>query len=75
VRAEIEQFLGDGRRETEATCRVFSIDDEEIDLMLFNDVAEMFAHDATASASENIPYKKNAHMQTPRDRIKISYSL
>jgi len=63
VCAQFEQLIGDCRRETEASCGVFSVNNEQIDMVLLNDVTEMFADNAAAGAPENIAYKKNVQMQ------------
>jgi len=60
VSSEIEKFISDSRRKTKTTSSIFTIDDEEIDLALFNNMAQVLAHNATARASEDITNKKNA---------------
>jgi hypothetical protein len=68
MRAEIEQLIGDGGRNAKATSRVFSINDDEVDLTLFDHMAKVLAHDAAASAPENVSYKKNAQKENSQDK-------
>jgi hypothetical protein len=67
MRAEIEEFFGNGGRDAEAARSIFAIDDDEIDLTLFDDVAQVFAHDAATRASEDVSYKKNAQKSVDSD--------
>jgi len=58
--AQVEQLIGNRRRYPETAGSILAIDDNQIHLPLFNDMAEVFAHDAATRASENISNKKNA---------------
>jgi hypothetical protein len=68
MRAEVEQFIGNRGRNAEAAGSIFPIDDDQIDLTLFDNVPEMFAHDAATSAPENVSYKKNAQKENSQDK-------
>ena len=62
VRAEVEEFFGDGGGDAEATSRVFAVDDEEVDGVGFEDVGEMLAYDVAAGRSEDVADEKNVHL-------------
>jgi hypothetical protein len=76
VSAEVEELFGDGWGEAEATCGVFSVDDEEIDGVGFKDVWEVFADDVAAGGTEDIADKKDIHwMSLHRVCVKIFSSF
>jgi hypothetical protein len=64
VGAEIEEFLGDGGGDAEASGSVFAVDDEEIDCVGFEDVGEMFADDVAAGGAKDIADKKDVHLKS-----------
>jgi len=61
VRAEVEELVGDGRREAEAAGGVFAVDDEEIDGVGFKDVRKVFADDVAAGGAKDIADKEDIH--------------
>jgi hypothetical protein len=61
MRAEVEEFFGDRRRDAEASSSVFAVDDKEIDGIIFEDVGQMFADDMAAGGAEDIADKKDIH--------------
>jgi hypothetical protein len=71
MRSKIKEFIGDGGRDAEASGGVFSVDYDQIYLALFNDVAQVFAHDAASCAPENVSYKKNAQKSSKRQDKKF----
>jgi len=61
VGAEIEDLLGDGGGDTEATGCVFTVDDQEFDGVGFEDVRQVFAYDVAAGGAEDVADEKNVH--------------
>ena len=57
--AQVEEIFGDDGRDTEASGRIFSIDDEKVDVAFSHHMRQMFAHDTPAGTAEDIAYKKN----------------
>jgi hypothetical protein len=58
---EIEELFCDGGGDAEAAGGVFSIDDEEIDGVGFDDVGKVFADDVAAGGAKDIADKKDVH--------------
>ena len=76
VGAEVEELVGDGGGEAEASGGVFSVDDEEVDGVGFKDVGEMFADDVAAGRTEDIADEKDVHwtsLQRVRLRIYVDW--
>ena len=61
VGAEIEELFCDGRGDAEATSGVFTVDDEEVDGVGFEDVGEVFADDMAAGGAKDVSDKKDVH--------------
>ena len=61
VGAEVEELFCNGGGDTEASGSVFSVDDEEVDFVGFEDVGEMFADDVAAGGAEDVADKKDVH--------------
>jgi hypothetical protein len=61
VSAEVEELFGDGGGDAEAACGVFSVDDEEVDGVGFDDVREVFADDVATGGAKDISDKKDVH--------------
>jgi hypothetical protein len=64
VGAEVEEFLGDGGGNAEASGSVFAVDDEEIDDVGFDDVGQVFADDVAAGGAEDVADKKDIHWKS-----------
>ena len=59
VGAEVEELFGEGGRDAEAAGGVFTVDDEEVDGVGFDDVGEMLADDVAAGrAPKTSPTKR-----------------
>jgi hypothetical protein len=61
VGTEIEELIGNGRRDAEAASGVFAVDDEEIDGVGFQHVGEMFADDVAAGGTKDIADEEDIH--------------
>jgi hypothetical protein len=61
VGAEFEELFCDGGGDAEAAGGVFSVDDEEVDGVGFEDVGEVFADDVATGGSEDVADKKDVH--------------
>ena len=62
--AEIEELFRDGRGDAEAAGGVFSVDDEEVDGVGFEDVGEVFADDVAAGGAKDIADKEDIHLKS-----------
>jgi hypothetical protein len=72
VGAEVEELVGEGGSEAEATGGVFAIDDKEVDGIGFKDVREMFADDVAAGGAEDIADEEDIHWKSlQRVRLRI----
>jgi hypothetical protein len=61
VGAEIEELFGDGGGEAEASGSVFAVDDEEINVVGFKYVREMFADDVAAGGAKDVADEEDIH--------------
>jgi len=64
VGSEIEELFCDGGCETEAAGGVFAVDDEEIDVVGFKYVGQVFADDVAAGGAKDIADKKDIHWKS-----------
>jgi len=62
--AEVEELVGEGGSEAEATGGVFAVDDKEIDGIGFKDVREMFADDVAAGGTKDIADEEDIHWKS-----------
>jgi hypothetical protein len=61
VGAEVEEFVCDGWRDAKAAGGVFAVDNEQIYIIGFKDVREMFADDVAAGGAKDIADKEDIH--------------
>ncbi len=61
VGAEIENFFGERRRDAEAAGCVFAVDDEEVDLVSFEEMGQVLVHDVAAGGAEDIADEEDIH--------------
>jgi hypothetical protein len=61
VGSEIEELFCDGGREAEAAGGVFAVDDEEIDVVGFKDMGQVFADDVAAGRAKDIADEEDIH--------------
>ena len=59
IRAQIEEILGDLRRQAEAAGGVFRIDDGQVHGVRFAQMADVLAHDPASRAAEDVANEKN----------------
>jgi hypothetical protein len=64
VGAEVEELFGDGGCEAEASGGVFAVDDEEVDVVGFKYVREMFADDVAAGGAKDIADEEDIHWKS-----------
>lgn len=64
MRAEVEELLGDGGGNAEASGGVLAVDDKQINGVGFDDVGQVFADDVAAGGAEDVPDKKNIHSKS-----------
>ena len=64
VSAEIEELFRDGGGDAEAASGVFSVDDEEVDGVGFEDVGEVFTDDVAAGGAKYVSDKKDVHLRS-----------
>jgi hypothetical protein len=70
MRSEIEEFIRNGWSKAETARGVFSVDNHKVYLTLFDDMADMLAHDAPACTPENVSHKKDAQKLNSHGRNK-----
>ena len=61
VGAEIEELFGDGGGEAEASGGVFAVDDEEVNVVGFKYVGQVFADDVAAGGAKDIADEEDIH--------------
>ena len=61
VHAQFQEFLGDGRGDTEASGGILRIGDGQIDLVGFDDVLQVVGDNAAPGRRENITDEKYVH--------------
>ena len=61
IRADFEEFLGDGRRDAEPSGGILGVGDGQVDPVGGDDVLQMVGSDAPPGRCENIPHEKNVH--------------
>jgi hypothetical protein len=59
VDAEIEEFLGEWRRNAEAGSSVFAIGNDQVDGKLLHDSRKAFFDDGSPGAAEDVSDEKN----------------
>jgi hypothetical protein len=59
VRAQIEEFLGELRRQAKAPGGVFRIDDDQFHLMRLTDMADVLTLNPASRAAEDVADKEN----------------
>ena len=59
MRAQIEQVIGDCRRDPESSCGIFSIDHHQIRTIRGNHLRQVLTHNAPSGTAKNIANKKN----------------
>jgi hypothetical protein len=64
VGAEVEELFCDRRGEAEASGGVFAVDDEEIDVVGFKHVGQVFADDVAAGGAKDIADKEDIHSKS-----------
>jgi hypothetical protein len=65
IRAQLKQIVGDLRRDAEAAGGVLGVDDNQIDIVRGDYVADVLAYDPAACASEDVANKKNVQKTAP----------
>src|SRR5262249_41680806 len=61
---QIEQFIGDGRRQAKPACRVLRVGDDQVHLVPFHQMPQMIVHDFAPGTAENIADEKYPHDQS-----------
>src|SRR6266481_2072681 len=59
---KVEEFIGNGRRQSKSARGIFRIGDYQIDLVGFYDVAQVIAYDLPSRTAENVADKKYLHV-------------
>jgi hypothetical protein len=66
VGTHVKELVGNGGSEAESARGVFGIDDDEVNGMAGDDVAEVLANDAAARAAEYVTDEEDAQMDAPK---------
>jgi hypothetical protein len=61
IRSQIEELLGDLRRQAKAAGGVFRIDDGQLHLMRLAQMADVLTHDPASRAAEDVADEKDIH--------------
>jgi len=64
VGAEVEEVFGDGGGEAEASGGVFAVDDQEVDVVGFKYVGQVFADDVAAGGAKDIADEEDIHWKS-----------
>ena len=59
IGAHVKKLFRDLRRNPESTGGILGVDDREFDIVRFAYVADVLAHNAAASATEDVTYEED----------------
>lgn len=64
MRTQVEQLLGQRRRDPEAARRVFPVDDQQIDCVRFHNMRQVFTNNMASRRPKHVAHKKNIHSES-----------
>src|SRR5438067_10336511 len=67
IRAQLEQFFRDRRREAEAARGILRVHDDQFDLIRFDDMVQVVADDLPPGTAKDVADKK--YLQDARSRL------